>query len=319
MLAANEAVAEFLDRRNAGTLYRVHESPDPASAEALMDQMEELEVPAGPFPVGDRATAADVAGALRRLSELLPKLSAREGRGRLAFPQLLLRSLKQARYDPDNLGHFGLSSASYLHFTSPIRRYPDLVAHRALLRQLGLDGSELPPEELASVAERCSTMERTIGKLELKADDVALAFLLDERLLAEGWDTAFTGEIIGVIGSGLFVHFGGSFEGYLPARSLPGEYFGESRMGTALVGARTGTRYRLGDPVHVRVVRVDKLSGKVELELAVGSELFAGDGEAEERRGAGRVRPAPRRPKVQTSQHGPRQPPPSSTERGRRK
>ena len=126
MLAANEAVAQFLLGRHARAVYRVHEPPEAAATEALLDAMAELDIPTPPFPGGQSATAADVGGALRRLSETLPKVSARENRGRLAFPQLLLRSLKQARYDPENLGHFGLASAGYLHFTSPIRRYADL-------------------------------------------------------------------------------------------------------------------------------------------------------------------------------------------------
>jgi ribonuclease R len=168
--------------------------------------MEELDVPTPPFPGGQKARAADIAAALRRLSETLPRLSAREHRGRRAFSQLLLRSLKRARYDPENLGHFGLASTGYLHFTSPIRRYADLVVHRALLAQLGDDGRELAPGELYDVAAHCSTMERTIAKIELKADDIALAFLLERRLHEDGWESEFAGEIVGLIGAGAFVH-----------------------------------------------------------------------------------------------------------------
>jgi ribonuclease R len=251
--------------------------------------MEELEVPTPPFPAGEAAGSGDVAAVLRRLSETLPKLSAREGRGKLAFPQLLLRSLKQARYDPQNLGHFGLSSTSYLHFTSPIRRYPDLLVHRALLHELGQGSGAEGPGELHDIAAHCSTMERVISKVELKADDIALAFLLDRRLFEGGWEQIFEGEIIGVIESGAFVHFGGSFEGYVPARNLPGEYYAQSEWGTALVGRRSGRRFRLGDPVNVRVERVDCLTGKVELSLA---EAPPDDGAADETssRQAGAVR-----------------------------
>ncbi|HMK92640.1 MAG TPA: RNB domain-containing ribonuclease, partial [Thermoleophilia bacterium] len=316
MLAANEAVAQFLAQRHAQALYRVHEPPDPAATAALLDAMEELDVPTPPFPEAERATAREVAGALRRLSETLPTVSARERRGRLAFPQLLLRSLKQARYDPANLGHFGLASDGYLHFTSPIRRYPDLVVHRALLHRLGDGGDELPPGELHEVAERCSTQERVIAKLELRADDIALAFLLERRLHDEGWDTVFDGEIVGLIGGGVFVHFGGSFEGFVPVRHLSDEYVTESRFGTAMVGSRTGRRHRLGDAIRVRVVRVDRVSGKVELVPA--STGLEGDDDGSGRRGAGRQRPAPRRPKAQTSVHGPRRPSPRSSTGGRK-
>ena len=306
MLAANEAVAQFLAGRHARAVYRVHESPEPAATEALLDAMDELDVPTPPFPGGQKARAADIAGALRRLSETLPKLSAREGRGRLAFSQLLLRSLKQARYDPENLGHFGLASTGYLHFTSPIRRYPDLVVHRALLAQLGDDGRELAPGELYDVAAHCSTMERTLAKLELKADDIALAFLLERRLHDEGWETEFAGEIVGLIGAGAFVHFGDSFEGFIPVRHLGDEYLTESRFGTALVGGKTGRRYRLGDAVRVRVVSVDRVAGKVDL-LPVGSRA---DNEDRERGGRPRLRPAARRPGAASSAHGPRRPAP---------
>jgi ribonuclease R len=314
MLAANEAVAQFLAARHARAVYRVHEPPDPAATEALLDAMAELDVPTPKFPTGHAATAGDVAAALRRLSETLPQVSARERRGRLAFPQLLLRSLKQARYDPENLGHFGVASGGYLHFTSPIRRYPDLVVHRALLARLGDGGGELDPGELADVAARCSARERTIAKLELAADDIALAFLLERRLHEEGWDAEFDGEIIGLIGGGVFVHFGGSFEGFVPVRHLSDEYVTESRCGTAFVGSVSGRRYRLGDRVRVRVVRIDRVHGKVEL-LPATSRADVDDARPG---GRARTRPAPRRPGAATSAHGPRRPPPGHST-GKRK
>ena len=314
MLAANEAVAQFLAARHARAVYRVHEPPDPAATETLLDAMAELDVPTPPFPTGHGATGADVAAALRRLSETLPQVSARERRGRLAFSQLLLRSLKQARYDPENFGHFGLASSGYLHFTSPIRRYPDLVVHRALLARLGDDGGELDSGELAAVAARCSTMERTIAKLELTADDIALAFLLERRLHEAGWDAEFDGEIVGLIGGGVFVHFGGSFEGFVPVRHLSDEYLTESRFGTALVGSVSGRRYRLGDRIRVRVVRVDRVRGKVEL-LPATSRADVDDAHPP---GRARTRPAPRRPGAATSAHGPRCAPPGHST-GKRK
>ena len=297
MLAANEAVAEYLLRKKGRTLYRVHEPPAVASARELLEALEELHVPTPPFPAGEAVPAAQLAEAYGRLSRAVAETSAREGRGRLAWPNLLLRSLKQARYGPANLGHFGLASPAYLHFTSPIRRYPDLVAHRSLLYHLGEGGAELGEAELAAAGEDCSVRERDLARLELDADDVALCFLLERRLNDEGWEQAFSGEIIGLVGGGLFVQFGGVFDGFLSARRLGGERFETSPHETALVGEVTGRRYRLGDPVEVKVERVDRLAGKVDLAPAL--EASGGPHMGPNRRPARRTtgsRPPRRRP-----------------------
>ena len=265
MLAANEAVAGFLLRKRAHALYRVHEPPDPAKVRELLDALEELGVQTPPFPAGDAVPAAQLAEAYGRLSRIVAAASAREGRGRQAWSTLLLRALKQARYSPANLGHFGLASPAYLHFTSPIRRYPDLVTHRSLLYHLGEGGGELGEAELAAAAEDCSTRERELARLELDADDVALCFLLEQRLQDEGWEQEFAGEIVGLVGGGLFVRFADVFEGFLSSRRLGGERFEVSPHEAALVGEATGRRFRLGDAVTVKVERVDRLRGKVDL------------------------------------------------------
>ena len=186
MLAANEAVAEYLLRKKAHALYRVHEPPEAASMRQLLDQLEELGIATPAFPTGAAVPAAQLQEAYGRLSRLVAQASAREHRGRLAWSTLILRSLKQARYAPGNLGHFGLASPAYLHFTSPIRRYPDLVTHRSLLSHLGEDGAELSEAELATAAEDCSTRERDFSRIELTGDDIALCFLLQRRLRRRG-------------------------------------------------------------------------------------------------------------------------------------
>jgi ribonuclease R len=262
MIAANEAVGGLLAGRGRRALYRVHERPDPQAVELLLSKLEALEVPTPPAP--ERLTPATAARLAARVSERVARYTEESGRGREAFPALVLRSLKQARYDPRNLGHSGLASPAYCHFTSPIRRYPDLVVHRALLRELGLHDAELPAD-LPELAEWTSERERDAARVEYLADEICLAWLIERRLFHEGWDAVFEGEITGAIGSGIFVRFDGVFEGYLPARRLPGEYFELDALGTALVGRRTGTSFRLGDPIQVRVESIRREEGKVEL------------------------------------------------------
>jgi ribonuclease R len=264
MILANEHVAAFLSGRNRAALYRVHERPDPQSIGLLLAKLADLGVPTPPAPdVITPSAAAELAG---EISTGIAQYVEQSGRGRASFPSLVLRALKQARYDPRNLGHSGLASTAYCHFTSPIRRYPDLVVHRALLRELG-QGDDPVPEELGELAEHTSAREREAAQIEYAADDICLAWLLDDRLAERGWDEPFEGEISGLIGSGLFARFDDVFEGFLPARRLPGEYFELNATGTALVGRRSGRSYRLGDPIEVRVEAIAKHEGKVELTL----------------------------------------------------
>src|SRR5262249_23699323 len=154
------------------------------------------------------------------------------------------------------------ASSAYCHFTSPIRRYPDLVVHRALLRELG-QGDDTVPEELDELAEHTSTRERAAAQVEYTADELCQAWLLEDRLHERGWEDPFEGEITGLIGSGLCARFGEVFEGFRPARRLPGEFFELNPTGTALVGRRSGRRYRLGDPIEVRVEAIVRHEGKV--------------------------------------------------------
>jgi ribonuclease R len=265
MIAANEAVAGLLSSRRRGTLYRVHERPDPQAIELLLQKLADLGVPTPPAPKQlTPALAAEVAAAT---SERVTDYVSRSGRGREAFQSLVLRSLKQARYDPKNLGHSGLASRAYCHFTSPIRRYPDLVVHRTLLRELGLadDGS---PADLDELADHTSSREREAAQVEYLADELCQAWLLDDTLFERGWEEPFEGEIVGMIGSGMFVRFGEVFEGFLPARRLPGDYFELNELGTALVGRRGGGTFRLGDGIEVLVEKIEKTDGKVELSPA---------------------------------------------------
>jgi ribonuclease R len=272
MILANEQVAGELARRRKPILYRVHEQPEPTAIQFLAAQLESLDVPAPPIP--DQLTphkAGELAGAI---GAQVSSHVRRSGRGRLALTSLVLRSLKQAYYSPRNLGHAGLASASYCHFTSPIRRYPDLVVHRALLAAVG--GGEHPPaaHELNELGSYCSQTEREAMAIERDADDVCLAFLLERKLAERGWEHLFEGEVSGVIPAGLFVSFpldgeqAAACEGFLPARRLRDDFFELNEEGTALVGRRSGRRFRLGDPLPVTVQSIDPPQGRVDLRLS---------------------------------------------------
>jgi ribonuclease R len=265
MILANEAVAGLLASRRREALYRVHERPDPSAIEHLVAKLADLGVPTPPLP--EPLLPPDAAGVAGAVSQTVAEYTRQSGRGREAFTALVLRALKQARYDPRNLGHSGLASRAYCHFTSPIRRYPDLVVHRALLRELGAADDPLP-EDLEHAAEHLSEREREAAQVEYLADELCLAWLLERRLFERGWEEPWEGEIIGLIGSGLFARFGDVFEGFLPARKLHGEFFELNELGTALAGRTTGRRYRLGDAIEVRVHSIARNEGKVELALA---------------------------------------------------
>jgi ribonuclease R len=258
-------VAELLSRRKRPALYRVHERPDPQAIELLLKKLADLGVPTPPAP--KQLSPATAATVVAEVSERVSDYVERSGRGREAFPSLVLRSLKQARYDPENLGHSGLASRAYCHFTSPIRRYPDLVVHRALLRELGLS-DDGPAADLEGLAEDTSAREREAAQVEHLADDLCLSWLLESTLYERGWDDPFDGEIVGMIASGLFIRFGEVFEGYLPARRLVGDYFELNDLGTAMAGRRGGGTYRLGDSIKVLVEKIEKAEGKVELSQA---------------------------------------------------
>jgi ribonuclease R len=265
MVLANEQVAGWLANAKKPTLYRVHERPAPEAVKFLVERLESLGVPTPPLP--EHLSPQQAADAMGEISRLVAQHVRRAGHGQAALTSLVLRSLKQAYYSPNNIGHAGLASPNYLHFTSPIRRYPDLVAHRALMSGLGLDDVAPRASELDEAGEHSSATEREAMKIERDADDVCMAFLLERTLFeGSGFDAAFDGEVVGLVGGGAFVRFGEEgFEGFLPARTLRGEWWDLNEQGTALVGERTGKTVRLGDPVSVSVRRVEAPRGRVDL------------------------------------------------------
>jgi ribonuclease R len=311
MIAANEAVAGLLAQRAIPCLYRVHERPEPERVERLADQLISLEVPTPPIP--ERMSSTEAAELMAQMSVKVEEhLQRTGGDGRRGLSSLVLRTLKQAYYSPRNLGHAGLNSAAYCHFTSPIRRYPDIVCHRALLSAVGAGERQPRAAELVELGAWTSEREREAMVIERDGDDIAGCFALERMLFESGPDQALDGEITGLISAGAFIAFDGPegraaedeevppFEGMLPVRLLraprrqgqtqrrspredqgrrggerrPQER-GESREwwelneeGTILRGERTGATLRLGDSIPVRVVRVDTIRGRVDLEPA---------------------------------------------------
>jgi ribonuclease R len=288
MVFTNERVAEFLVDRRAPAVYRVHAQPDPPRIERLIEQLAALGVPTPPLGQGlSPRSAGEMAAEASRLAR---REAARRGHGRDAYTSLVLRSLKQAAYSEQNSGHAGLGSDAYTHFTSPIRRYPDLLVHRALLAELG-EGEEAPTlGEAREVAAHSSAQERESAKIERSADDVCAAYLLERELGERGSGAEFAGEVSGVIRAGGFVAFGGElgdvYEGMLPSRTLPGGRYELDRAEVSLVGSGEGaTALRLGDPVRVKVTGVDGERGRVDLELTGGGGK---PGDRKGRKGAAR-------------------------------
>ena len=265
MVLANEQVASFLERERVPTVYRVHDLPDPFRLDHLLDILSSLSLPT---PVFDpmSATPLDIRRVTRETAEWVDSYTPKN-RGKAALVQQVLRAQARAVYQTSNIGHFGLASSAYCHFTSPIRRYPALLVHRGLLARLGV-GPEPTTSTLADWAEHCSRTEREAAKVELKADDIVLAHLLKRRLDEEGWSNSiFEGQILSLTPRGMFVLFDRLFQGYLSTRELPRDLYQLNDLETALVGRRSGKAYRVADIVNIRVVAVDEARGRTDLTL----------------------------------------------------
>ncbi len=292
MVLTNEQVATLLERKRVPVPYRVHEQPDPARIRFLIEQLASLDVPTP--VIGELAGPSEAGEVAREASVLVAREAARRGHGASSLSSLVLRAMKPARYSEQNRGHAGLASPAYAHFTSPIRRYPDLVAHRALLS--AIDGSEERPDahEVAAASLHCSDRERDSMRIERDADDACSAFLLRRELFERGSDASFEGEVSGVISAGAFVLFRGEladvYEGFFPARRMVGERYEINDVETALVGLRSGRRVGIGDSIEVRVDSVDAPRGRVDLVAAP-----ADPGEARETDGPRRGREGQRR------------------------
>jgi ribonuclease R len=189
--------------------------------------------------------------------------------------ELVLRAQAQAEYSPENIGHFGLGLRDYAHFTSPIRRYADLLVHRALIAGLRFGAGALPSDAGAGFAEsgaHISSTERRAAIAERNAMDRYTASFLDDRI----GDT-FAGVVRGVARFGLFVSLAGSgADGLVPVSRLPNDYYRHDEARHALVGERSGRSFRLGDTVEVRLTEADGLTGSVVLDLLDGGASDSG-------------------------------------------
>ncbi|MEE9492673.1 MAG: ribonuclease R [Gammaproteobacteria bacterium] len=270
MIAANVCAARFLGRHKLPTLFRTHEGP---KVEKLDDVREFLKERGLSLAGGKTPQATDYAKLLKKASKL-PDAHL--------IQTVLLRSLSRAQYSPDNIGHFGLSHEEYLHFTSPIRRYPDLLVHRSIrfhLRQQALkkQGKSLTPRNLRSTGgyryehdamvsfgEHCSMSER-------RADDAtrdAIDWLKCEYMMDKVGE-AYDGVITSVTSFGVFVELRDIYvEGLVHITALNNDYYHFDPAGHRLNGERTGQVYRLSDSIRVRVMRVDLDERKIDFELA---------------------------------------------------
>ena len=249
MLAANVCASDFLEKNEQPTLYRVHEGPSPEKLEALRAMLKDFALTLGG---GDEPQARDYA-------ELLKRIKDRPYSGMLQM--VMLRSLAQAVYTPENVGHFGLAYDAYAHFTSPIRRYPDLLVHRGIKAVLA--GKRHDAGDLEAVGQHCSETERRADDATRDVEAWLKTFYMQDHVGAE-----FDGTISGVTNFGLFITLDEMYvDGLVHISDLGQDYFQFDAHRHLLRGDRTGVKYQLGGRVRVKVVRVDLEQAKIDFTL----------------------------------------------------
>ncbi|MEW6313483.1 MAG: ribonuclease R [Pseudomonadota bacterium] len=250
MLAANVCASDFLHSRGHAVLYRIHEGPTPEKLAALHEFLKEFGLS---LSGGDDPHAKDYA---RLLASIKGRPDAQ------LLQTVMLRSLQQAVYSPDNVGHFGLAYESYTHFTSPIRRYPDLLVHRAIKAVLA--GDSYRPGNWHEIGAHCSETERRADDATRDVESWLKCYYMRDKLGEE-----FDGTVSGVASFGIFVALDGVYvEGLVHISELGADYFHYEQAKHHLLGERTGRRYRLGDRVRVKVARVDLETSKIDFVLA---------------------------------------------------
>ncbi|WP_281252006.1 ribonuclease R [Methylobacillus rhizosphaerae] len=249
MLAANVCAADFLGKNEHPALYRIHDGPTEEKLEALRTFMGEFGFGLGG---GDTPHAKDY-------GRLLAQIKGRPDEQLLQT--VLLRSMQQAVYSPDNIGHFGLAYEAYAHFTSPIRRYPDLLIHRAI--KAVLNGEKYKAGDWQELGKHCSMTERRADDATRDVEAWLKCYYMQDKIGEE-----FDGTVAGVTSFGLFVALDGVYvEGLLHVTELGNDYFNYDKVRHEMLGERTGVRYRLGDRLRVKVNRVDLETSRVDFSL----------------------------------------------------
>ena len=284
MIQANVAAAETLEAKKSPLVYRIHDTPSLAKLEALREFLVSIDMN---LPKSGNLRPA-------QFNRILAGVKQSE-HGPLVH-EVVLRTQAQAEYSPENIGHFGLNLRRYAHYTSPIRRYADLIVHRALIRALRLgagglaDGAE---EALPEIAAQISAAERRAMAAERDTIDRLVAHWLADRIGA-----TFAGRIGGVTRAGLFVKLDQTgADGFVPMSTLGGDYFHYDEARRAVIGSRTGEMHRLGDQVEVKLVEAVPLAGALRFELLSEGRIVPrkerpGDDRRRGRDKAGRGKPA---------------------------
>jgi ribonuclease R len=254
MIAANVAAAEALEAMRQACMYRIHDAPAAAKLAALADFLEGIGIPGLKLSKGQVPKP-------HHFNQILAKV--RGTPFQQVVHELVLRSQAQAVYSPQNIGHFGLALRKYAHFTSPIRRYADLLVHRALLMEL----PELEPKEFAALGEHVSMTERRAAAAERDAlNRYIVAFLADRA------GARFHGRINGVQRFGVFVTLDETgADGLVPMKHLPDDYYVLDEKAQRLVGRRWGRTFTMGDPVEVALLEADTTTGSLVFELVAGA------------------------------------------------
>jgi ribonuclease R len=249
MLAANVCASDFLKSHEHPTLYRIHQGPTPEKLEALRGFLKEFGFS---LDGGDDPHAKDYAKLLEQIKER-PDAQL--------LQTVMLRSLRQAVYSPENLGHFGLAYESYTHFTSPIRRYPDLLVHRAI--KAVLNKETYKPGKWEALGIQCSMTERRADDATRDVESWLKCYYMQDKI-----NECFDGTIAGVTGFGIFVALDDVYvEGLVHVSELGTDYFHFEQGKHQMLGERTGKRYRLGDRLRVKVARVDMETSRVDFTL----------------------------------------------------